>query len=64
MTVKEQILGVLRTAEPDALTDSQLANITGRPKPSVRRARLELERDNKVYLWSAQPHMAWRPEMR
>ena len=43
MQIKQQIVNALRGGFP--MSDNEIARVISRPVPSVRRARLELEKD-------------------
>lgn len=57
MTLETRICTALQ--EHGALTDAQLAEKLHAPKPSVRRARGALVKENRLVLLRAKPEKLW-----
>jgi hypothetical protein len=59
MTTKRQILNLLNGA-PVGYTDNTIASYIDRPVPSVRRTRIEMERDGLLTMANSSIPLEWK----
>lgn len=61
MTVTQRILSVMSASPKSAFTDGELGLYTDAPEPSIRRARLQLERRELIeYVEDFAGRSTWR----